>query len=225
MKIYREENIQALAEAIMGDQYNELSQIDAVGDEPKEVVDFINRNIEGVTDNQKILEIGCGSGRLLGKVNITHTLDASSAMIERLKARIASLNLNVVTAQGFAEYIPYEEKFDAVIFMNGLFQVRSDYEAFIEINRALRIGGRFIFNLYADDSFDIICGRVIGVNNYVRVLEEFGFKLVEKRKSGHVAVEKVSDFDLRMLRKMQLIKENGGYKLLNFHPDRDGKYL
>ena len=57
MKIYREENIQALAEAIMGDQYNELSQIDAVGDEPKEVVDFINRNIEGVTDNQKILEI------------------------------------------------------------------------------------------------------------------------------------------------------------------------
>ena len=225
MKIYREENIQALAEAIMGDQYNELSQIDAVGDEPKEVVDFINRNIEGVTDNQKILEIGCGSGRLLGKVNITHTLDASSAMIERLKARITSLNLNVVTAQGFAEYIPYEEKFDAVIFMNGLFQVRSDYEAFIEINRALRIGGRFIFNLYADDSFDIICGRVIGVNNYVRVLNEFGFSLVEKRKSGHVAVEKVSDFDLRMLRKMQLIKENGGYKLLNFHPDRDGKYL
>ena len=224
MKFYREENIKALAEAIIGDEYNELSQIDAVGDESPDVVNFILRNIES-TGSVNILEIGCGSGRLLGKVKITHTLDASSAMVERLKLRISEFGLDVTAAQGFAECIPFDIKFDAVIFMNGLFQVRSDYETFIEVNRALRMGGRFIFNLYSDDSFDIICGRVLGVNNYVRVLEEFGFKLVEKRKSGHVAVEKVSEFDLSRLRKMQLIKDGSGYKLLNFHSDRDGKYL
>jgi ubiquinone/menaquinone biosynthesis C-methylase UbiE len=81
----------------------------------------------------------------LGLVPITHTLDASSSMIERLKKRISDKGLNVVTSQGFVECIPYEDKFDAILFMNGFFQVRSDYEAFIEINRSLKLGGRCYF--------------------------------------------------------------------------------
>jgi SAM-dependent methyltransferase len=225
MKFYREENIKALAEAIVGDEYNELSQIDAIGDESPDVVNFILRNIESTNESPSILEVGCGSGRLLGLVPITHTLDASSSMIERLKKRISDKGLNVVTSQGFVECIPYEDKFDAILFMNGFFQVRSDYEAFIEINRSLKLGGRFIFNLYADDSFDIICGRVLGVNNYIRIMKEFGFSLVEKRKTGHICVEKVAEFNLKNLRKMQLIKDGEGYKILNFSQDRDGIYL
>lgn len=227
---FKEENILALAEAISGDEFQDIPQIETKGDLPKSHIDFLQRNLEEISGYSKgachLLEIGCGSGRLFDVLDVTHAIDPSIAMLDRALKTVQRLGReDIMTLRhGYAENIPFKDKeFHAVVFTNGFFQVRSDYEALIEINRCLQIGGRFIFNLYTDDSQDIVCGRVLGPLNYLRVLQEFGFRQVEYRPAnGFVCVEKVRDFDLTWLRKLQLVQTKDGIQMLNFHSQRDG---
>ncbi len=80
------------------------------------------------------------------------------------------------TRVGFVEDMPYlDNTYSVVLMLNGFFQVRSDYEAILEINRVMQIRGRFIFNLQTGDDVDIIVGRVLGPRNMVRMLRQFGF--------------------------------------------------
>lgn len=122
---------------------------------------------------------------------------------------------------GFAEDMPFRnDHFDLVLMLNGFFQVRSDYEAILEINRVLRPRGRFIFNLQTGDDVDIIVGRVLGPRNTVRMLRQFGFEplcvwegLVNKEhrvahgleRQAVIVVEKVRNASARDLNMPQLV--------------------
>lgn len=228
-KLFREENIALLGLAIIDDEFQDLPQIETKGDISHEEVDFILRNIKSspLLDHT-LLEIGCGSGRLLGKIPHTHLLEPSSHMLDRLRHSVTTLNQEstIEIRQGVAEYIPYDMQFDNIVFMNGFFQVRSDYEALIEVNTHLKVGGMFMFNILSDDTENIVCGRVLGLKNYVRVVEEFGFSLVERRQDGYLAFEKVEDFRPQLLRKLQLVYAgNGLHKVLNLDLDRDRALL
>ena len=220
MRLFRQENIMALYRAIRGDQYDDRAQAEAKGDLPDDLVVFVKRNV--LSGN--ILECGCGSRCLaLYGVGVTHALEPSEHMFQRQVKSLDKSDIMVEVRQGVVECIPDDwirSGFSTVIFLNGFFQVRSDYEALIEVNAALRIGGRFIFNLYTDDSEDIVCGRVLGLRNYIRVLREFGFSPVEVRETGMVCVEKTRAFDPSHLRKLQLVEASDGlYKAMNLLPN------
>lgn len=220
MKPFREENLWVLQQAILSDQYDDGAQAKAKGELSPDLVAFVKRNI--LTGN--VLECGCGSRCLaLYGVGVTHALEPSEHMLERLVRILDKSDIVVEIEQGVVECIPDKwrrSEFSTVIFLNGFFQVRSDYEALIEISATLRIGGRFIFNLYTDDSEDIVCGRVLGLKNYLRILNEFGFAIVEVREPGMICVEKARPFDPNYLRKLQLVEvEDGLYKALNLLPD------
>jgi hypothetical protein len=192
----------------------------------------VKRNIK-----HPALEIGAGSGDYTIRNNIV-----CDYYLEPSKSRAASLVKLILDTQqdvpqkpsrviaGLMECIPDEIEngsLESVLFLNGFWQVRSDYECLIEVNRVLAIGGRFIFNLAQNDDEDLICGRVIGYKNYLRILKEFGFEIYEARDEGFICVRKVKDFDPRDLRKLQLVKnESGSYEALNFFPDgRDANLL
>ena len=224
MKLYREENINLLGQAIEGDNFEDLGQISTKGDISLSQIDFVKRNIVGYN----ILECGCGSGRLIDKgVIASHYLEPATNKIKILKNKIHKEKLKSEIKQGVIEYIPFDITFHTIFFMNGFFQVRSDMEAFVEVSNKLEIGGRFIFNIENDDSFDIVSGRVLGFRNYIRLLEDFGFSPIELReKEGLICVEKVVTITPQLLRKVQLVPvEKGLYKMLNFYESRDGNLI
>lgn len=248
MKIYREENIKLLNDAIQGDEYEDVSQVlegtgGQVGGIPSEAVDFIYMylgNIKGF-----VLEMGVGSGAYYWNTFVSHVLEPAVSMVDLFKVRHVPGSNHYVrlgnisednVVHGVIECMPdnWKNMFEGALFTNGIFQVRSDYESFIEVNRILKIDGLFVFNIYTDDSKDIICGRVLGANNYVRVLKEFGFELVGRKDNcgtdgiTYLCFKKVKDFDIRDLRKLQLIpvdKEKKIYKVNNLSPDRDWAFL
>lgn len=228
---HRDVNVSALRTAIEGDEFNDLAQIDARGDIDDVSVDFVKRNIRG--DVSRRLECGCGSGRLIPKgIYAHHYCEPSYSMIRGLTQTIQDFWLEDLEKPevhcAVTECIPIEDStMDTVIFMNGFFQVRSDYESLIEINRVLTLGGHFVFNILTDDSMDIICGRVLGLYNYVRVVKEFGFEPVEVRDNGHLCFRKATDFHPEMLRKLQFVKSESPdlYRLRNFYAPRDGHLL
>lgn len=236
MKTFRKANIEALALAIEGDQFCDAQQYEQAREQQDSsilpmLVDFVRRNLPEKGD---VLEAGCGSGLLLKDIpTINYLMDPSQAMLRRATETAAVLNIKgVEILQGVTERIELVDgSMGAVIFLNGFFQVRSDYESLIEINRVLAMGGRFMFNVLCDDSGDIICGRTLGLRNYVRTCLEFGFEVVEQRRVGEhglICIEKVADFAPEMLRKLQLVPagcDDPGYLLLNFYQPRDGKLL
>lgn len=238
ISLSREENLRALYSAISEDEYDDTAQEETrneLGQQyaPDELVEFVRRNLLSPW-----LEVGPGSGTYLARQGLVANrfLEPSKHRCLALKVTLVDLGLPVclasgIVTQGVLECIPKRcftdlsstdtsARFNCIVFVNGFFQVRSDYECFIEVNRALNIGGRFIFNLVVDDNQDAICGRVIGVNNYIRVLREFGFDTVEVRPNGFICVKKVKEFDPRDLRKLQLaVGTDGRYRALNFFPD------
>lgn len=176
MRLYRPENIELIMHAIEVDEYDDAAQDDAFGieaDVPPDVLAYIRHYIARRT---RILEVGCGAGALFGILPITHAVEPSKARQRRAKA--AGRRHGVKVRRGVAEALPFDGPFDAVIMLNGWFQLRSDYEALLEVNRCLHIGGLLIINLLTNDGIDIIQGRVLGADNYRRVAEQFGFTCV-----------------------------------------------
>lgn len=244
---HRQENIDAIMSSITNDQYDDVAQFNERADMGQEYVkaagsddllDFVKRNIK-----YPALEIGAGSGDYTIRNGIVcqYYLEPSQQRVQRLlkvlqEYNIAHCNSIAQTViAGVMEYIPEDIIEDgsllSIVFLNGFWQVRSDYECLIEANRKLAIDGRLIFNLAQNDNEDLICGRVIGYKNYLRILREFGFEIYEARDEGFICARKVKNFDPRDLRKLQLIRvegsgDNATYKAANFFPDgRDATLL
>jgi len=216
--LHRPSNLTTLNKVIQLDQFNDDAKgVRSGGWCSPEYLAFIERNlIPGNT-----LDVGCGSGMSILSGMVTHATDANPGRVERASTRDPDVEVRLAAT----ECLPYEPGSMAnVTAMHGFFQVRSDYEALMEINRVLEIGGHFIFDLpIATRTLEF--GRVIDMNTYLRgPLKEFGFETVEKRTLNdweHVAcVEKIKDFDFRDMLKLQVIRtESGLYEVNNLNED------
>ncbi len=111
-----------------------------------------------VSKDAKILELGCGAGRIaigLGKIGYTDiaAIDFSSNMIDVAKLIGKEMGYKIKFSEGDATNLKFSDgQFDAVIFgFNGLMQIprrANRKRALTEIRRVLRPEGVFIFTTH-----------------------------------------------------------------------------
>ena len=232
MKLYREENIEAIYKAIQEDEYDDTMQDVAI--EQDDFLPELKNFLDMYIIPGRVLEVGCGSGDSFKDFpNITHGLEPNERRVVR--ARIKGTAHGIDVKQGMIEYMDYTEAcFHTIMMINGFWQVRSDYEALMEVNRCLQIGGHFILNLLVNDNIDVVLGRVYGHHNFIRTASQFGFSLVayyrynagarfypQEQIGVAICFEKVLNFDYKMLNLPQVDKKN----VMNYLHSRDWRLI
>lgn len=118
-------------------------------------IDFVQRFGRG----GDILEVGCGTGLLLGRIQdfarTARGVDLSPGMLERARAR----GLDVV--EGSATSLPFpDESFDVACSFKVLAHVRDIGRALAEMARVVRPGGHVIAEFYNPLSFRGLAKRL-----------------------------------------------------------------
>jgi len=212
----RPENLELLNRVIRTDEFDDDAKGSFTGCHYSEgYLDFIRRNLHKNGDH---LDLGCGSGTLLRHIDtVTAMGDGNPHRVHKAKALAEELGLSVDVRLCASECLPWDPlSFGTITYLHGFFQVRSDYEVLMEVNRALWVGGHFIFDLPAFwRAEDLEFGRVIDPKSYVtNILKDFGFRLVEQRLIDDwdeaICVEKVRAFDWERMKKLQLIEVTEG---------------
>jgi ubiquinone/menaquinone biosynthesis C-methylase UbiE len=111
-------------------------------------------NIAGCVDwpYGKALEVGCGTGffllnlKLAGVIDRGYVTDLSPGMVEVAQQNAGSLGFDVEGRVADAERIPYDDGvFDLVVGHAVLHHIPDVEQAFREVLRVLKPGGRFVF--------------------------------------------------------------------------------
>ena len=96
---------------------------------------------------ERILDVGCGTGQLTGEAARSGAelvgIDSSEEMIAGARRNFPELRFDVARA----EALPYVAEFDAVLSNAALHWVRDQHGALASIARALKPGGRFVFEM------------------------------------------------------------------------------
>lgn len=96
---------------------------------------------------ERILDVGCGTGQLASEVAHAGAevigVDASAAMIASARANFPQLRFEVADATA----LPFDGEFDAVLSNAALHWIRDQHAAVASIARALKPGGRFVFEM------------------------------------------------------------------------------
>lgn len=222
MRTHSDSLIEELARSVVEDEYDDALQDERayggrVSAEDELVFLFRKYGARG-----RVLDVGAGSGYLFRALPITHAVEPNSRRLAKAIERGKERGVEVV--QGFIEALPYpDEFFDTVIAWGVMCFVRSDSEALAEVNRVLKTGGSFIFDVVAETTLPI--ARPVNPVGYARWCECFGFRRLlvmpldspSYHRRYAVVLEKVSKFDWRMLRAPQLGKD----KILNYCEERD----
>lgn len=226
MKLYplfRQENIQALNRAIQEDEFDDLAKHQLMGYVyPHDYIEFMIRNLH---IGGQTLDSGCGSGASFSlPLGITHAIEANPGRMHRASLMSPTVRVKL----GAAECLPFEPgSMDNVLHLQGFFQVRSDWEALIEYNRVLKMGGRFIFDLPSEGR-PVVFGRNLEVRSYVKILGDYGFEPVEVRRLDEhfgftaVCVEKTAEWHYSRMKKLQLVpseEHEGLYLAKNLDKD------
>ena len=101
---------------------------------------------------ERVLDVGCGSGYLLGEVS-RHTADLSGvdiaeSRIGKAKSRLAALGATADLRQGTAETLPFDDaSFDVVFCSEVLEHLPEPGAGLAEIRRVLKPGGRTILSV------------------------------------------------------------------------------
>lgn len=101
----------------------------------------------GPKPNERILDVGCGTGQLTSEIARSGAdvvgLDQSREMIEAARVNYPELSFEV----GDIAATEYDSEFDAVFSNAALHWVRNQEGAIVAIARALKPGGRFVFEM------------------------------------------------------------------------------
>ena len=117
-----------------------------------------------------VLEIGCGSGAMAAEalrtypdVRLTAT-DFDQSMVEVARTRLSGFGARAEVRQADATALPFpDESFDVVLSFIMLHHVLRWEQAFVEVTRVLRPGGRFIgYDLLGDGLGRVVNGREEG---------------------------------------------------------------
>lgn len=105
-----------------------------------------------VSPAARILDIGCGTGRLLALLGqqypdaVLTGLDLAPNMLSQAAERLAA-SVNLV--QGDAEHLPFPDAAFSLILSSSTFQWLDSLDCcFYEVFRVLEPGGRFVFSLF-----------------------------------------------------------------------------
>jgi ubiquinone/menaquinone biosynthesis C-methylase UbiE len=100
-------------------------------------------------DGQRLLEIGCGAGAVLGEIGSAHRnislagIDIEPKQIERARAHLSSLGIDADLRAGDARKLPWsDQSFDHVYFMWMLEHLTEHDSVLAEARRVLKPGGR-----------------------------------------------------------------------------------
>ena len=108
------------------------------------------RDLLGLLDpkpGERILDLGCGTGQLTAEAAQRGAemvgVDSSPEMIARARVNFPSVHFAVADATT----LPYLREFDAVFSNAALHWVRDQRRALVSVARALKPGGRFVFEM------------------------------------------------------------------------------
>lgn len=102
--------------------------------------------IIGDIKGKKVLDIGCGSGRLIGELKLfgakVTACDISPEMVKRTREKFP----NIEVVEGDIYDLPFKDRqFDMVIATFVIVHLRDLQKAFDEVYRVLKKGGQFAF--------------------------------------------------------------------------------
>ena len=153
-----------------------------------------------IKKDDRILEIGCGSGNLLRFIecNNIHGLDISKNMIKEAKKSVLSGNFSV----GDAENLPYDDNFfDKVIISEVLYYLPNLDKAIKEASRVLKKDGLLLITTL-NKKYNFVKTIVnlfkIGVHDNIS-MSYISFKNIRKTLEKGFKIEKVSSIPIKLM--------------------------
>lgn len=127
---------------------------------------------------QRILEIGCGDGKLLSLLsgaNDVYGVEASSTGVEKCVGR----GLRAVCLDVSSVPLPFpDDHFDAVIILETLEHLMNPYYALLEIRRVLKEGARLICSVpNPRTGHPYLYPGLFDFSNFKRFLQQSGFRI------------------------------------------------
>lgn len=110
---------------------------------------------------ERILDLGCGDGRLTEKIAATGAQVIGADASLELLASAAARGLQTVHADGHA--LPFDQEFDAVFSNAAMHWMKRPAEVIAGVHRALKPGGRFVGEFGGYGNVAAICTGLIAV--------------------------------------------------------------
>ncbi len=118
----------------------------------KEILGSFNLNAvlkQRIDTRQKVADLGCGTGELLGQLFQDHTgvligVDASPEMLEQARIKLPDVS-SIELRLGEVEYLPMkDQEVDTVVMSMVLYHILQPEKAIQEVFRVLKPGGLFL---------------------------------------------------------------------------------
>ena len=154
------------------------------------IKDILDKYIDKIKKNYRILDTGCGTGALMKEINNHHGVvfgvDVSEKAINFCKKRgIGNLQIGSITNIPFAD-----SSFDVVLDLDVLEHVKNDEQGILEIKRVLKKDGIAVFFVPA---FMFLWGKADELGEHFRRYTLSG--LTEKIKKSELFMVRSSYFN------------------------------
>ena len=170
-----------------------------------------------IQKDDKVLDMGCSYGRMFEELS-KYSENIYGVDIDPFAVEKAKIQGYKNVAVGTAENSTFNNDFFDVVFSWQVFDVVDQLKGFVELNRILKIGGRFLvtgknYNYFEDDSFALKAEKNAYLkkfpNRFTKLdilnanISLFGFKIKKL-----LLFDKRGDFGLLKFSEADLIKED-----------------